>query len=197
MKTMKRSVCLCAAVALLSARTANAQVASPATEKFFVNVSFGGQLASRTLETTTTKTIYEEPATLTSALEISKGALVDLSVGYRVYGDVYAGLAISHFADSGDATYTASVPDPVVFGRPRASTGTVADLERTELSFNPNITWVMPLTDKLDISLGRRGDYSIEAGRRERLHGPGGNSERDPRRERREGNSSFATGITL
>ncbi len=154
MKTMKRSLVLCAGVTLLVANAAHAQVASPATEKFFVNVNFGGQLSSRTLETATTKTIYDEPATLASALEIGKGGLFDVGVGYRITGDIYVGLAISRFADSGDATYTASIPDPVVFGRPKTSTGTEPDLSRTEVSFNPNVTWVMPLTDKLDISVG-------------------------------------------
>ena len=83
MKTIKRTLWLCAGMALLAAKVAEAQVSSPATEKFFVNVNFGGQLASRTLSTTVSKTVYDEPATLTSAQLIKKGALVDLGAGYR------------------------------------------------------------------------------------------------------------------
>ncbi len=154
MKTMKRSLWLCAGVTLLVATGAHAQVAAPATEKFFVNVSFGGQLSSRTLETTTTKTIYDEPATLTSKLPVSKSALFDVSGGYRIFGDVYVGLAISRFADTGDAAYEASIPDPVVFGRPKKTTGAETGLHRTELSISPNLTWVTPLRDKIDISVG-------------------------------------------
>lgn len=154
MKTMKRSIWLCASVTLLFASVASAQVPAPAAEKFYLNVNGGAQVASRTLGTSVTKTVYDEPATVTSEQPIGKGGLFDVSVGYRVYGDIYVGLAVSRFADSSDAAYTASVPDPVVFNRFRQTTGVQTALDRTELSFNPNISWVTPLTDKLDVSLG-------------------------------------------
>jgi hypothetical protein len=154
MNTMARSLWLCTGVSLLVASAAQAQVATPATEKFFVNVNFGAQLVERTLESIVTETVYDETATMTSSLPIGRGPLFDVSGGYRVYGDVYVGVAISRFGHSGDGTYSASIPDPVVFGRPKTTSGTEAALSRTELSISPNVTWVMPLTDKFDISVG-------------------------------------------
>ena len=154
MKTMKRTACLCVGVALLAAKSADAQVPSPATEKFFVNVNFGGQLASRTLGATVTKTVYDEPATLTSTHPVGRGALVDFGAGYRVWGDVYVGIVVSRFSTSTDASYAASIPDPAVFNRPRSSTGSESALTRTEFAINPNVTWVTALTDKTDVAVG-------------------------------------------
>lgn len=175
MKTMKRTAWLCLAAVLVAAKAAHAQVPSPATEKAYLNVNFGGQLASRTLGTTTSKSIYDETATLTSTEDIKRAPLVDLSVGYRVWGDFYVGLNIWRASSSGDASYTASVPDPAVFNRPRTSNGTASGLSRTELAFSPNVSWVTAVTDKLDLSVGVGlsliqlkqelvGDFTVPAG---------------------------------
>jgi hypothetical protein len=154
MKTMKRPAWLCLAAMLVAVNVAHAQVPSPATEKLYLNVNFGGQLASRTLGTTVSKTVYDESATLTSTEDIKRAPLVDVSLGYRVWGDFYVGLNVWRASSSGDAAYTASVPDPAVFNRPKTSRGTASDLSRTELAFNPNVSWVTAVTDKLDLSVG-------------------------------------------
>ncbi len=154
MKTMKRTAWLCLAAVLVTVKAAHAQVPSPATEKAFLNVNFGGQLASRTLGTTASKIVHDETATLTSTEDIKRSPLVDFSVGYRVWGDFYVGLNIWRSSSSGDASYAASIPDPVVFNRLKASNGTASGLSRTELAFSPNVTWVTAVTDKLDLSVG-------------------------------------------
>ena len=111
-----RKVCgLVGLIALFAAPHASAQAPSPSTSKFFVFVDVGGQLQSRTLDMSSTQTVYEEQASLTASLPIGKGVVPDFGGGYRVWGNVFVGLTVSFFNDSGDAAYTASVPDPLFF----------------------------------------------------------------------------------
>lgn len=149
---------LVAAAALLAAATpAFAQAPSPATSKFFVNANVGGQLASRTFDTTVSKTVYEEPASLKATYPIGTGALFDVGAGYRVFGDVYVGLTISRFSNTSDATTDALIPDPVFFAptvQPKAVSGVAAGLKHSEVSIMPQIIWAYPLTGKLDLAAG-------------------------------------------
>ncbi len=146
---------LVAAAALLAAAApAFAQAPSPATTKFFVNANVGGQLASRTFDSAASRTVYEEPASLTASYPIGTGVLFDFGAGYRVFGDVYVGLTVATFSKTGNASLAASIPDPVVFDRPRAVSGSATELKHSEVSFMPQIIWAYPLTDKLDVAAG-------------------------------------------
>ncbi len=155
MRTMKVIGSVCAGIVLLMVPDdARAQAASPATQRVFVNINFGGQLAPRTVGTSVRKSVYGEEATLTSTQPVSRGALIDLGAGVRVYGDLYVGVSVSQFTDTADATYEASVPDPVVFDLPSRTTGTATGLGRTETAINPHVVFVLPLTDRADLALG-------------------------------------------
>ena len=147
---------LVAAAALLAAATpAFAQAPSPATTKFFVNANVGGQLASRTFDSSATKTVYEEPARLTASYPIGAGVLFDFGGGYRVFGDVYVGLTIASFSKTGDATTNSAVPDPIVFDKIKTGIlGTATGLKHSELSIMPQIIWAYPLNGKLDLAAG-------------------------------------------
>jgi hypothetical protein len=142
---------LASALSVVSAT--QAQTPQPATDKFFANVNVGGQLASRDIVSTATKTIYEETATLTSQQRVGRGAVIDFGGGYRVWGDIFAGLVISHFGNTGAASTEARVPDPIFFNRPRVITGSTPDLKRSEVNVAPHALWVTPLTDKLDLAI--------------------------------------------
>jgi len=156
-----RKVCgFVALIALFGAPYASAQAPSPSTSKFFVFVNVGGQLASRTLDMSSSQTVYEEPATLTASLPIGKGVVPDFGGGYRVWGNVFVGLTVSFFNDSGDAAYTASIPDPLFFGKAKTVTGTVTGLEHSEVAVLPELIYSRPVTDKLDV-VGKIGPAII------------------------------------
>ena len=138
---------------VLCAAAAQAQPPTPATEKFFVNVNIGGQLATRTVASSATKIIYDETATLVSTQPVARGAVIDFGGGYRVWGDVFAAIVVSRFGDTETASTTASIPDPLFFNRPKTVTGTTTDLKRSEVTIAPHAVWAMPLTDKFDVSL--------------------------------------------
>lgn len=137
----------------LCAGSAHAQSPTPSTEKFFASVNLGGQLSSRTLTSSTTQTIHFETASLVASQDVGRGALIDFGGGYRVWDDVFAGVVISRFGDSADASYSASIPHPAFFNNPRIVNGAANDLKRSEVAVSPHLIWTMPLTDKMDIAL--------------------------------------------
>ena len=101
MANVKYVLGLCAGLAI-SAVSAHAQTPTPSTEKFFLNVNVGGELATRTINAVARKTIYDETATLSSSQPIGRGAVVDFDGGYRVREDFFAGLLVSFFGKSSD-----------------------------------------------------------------------------------------------
>jgi len=138
---------------LCAATAARAQSPQPATEKFFVNVNFGGQLAERTLSASANRIIYEETATFDSTQTVDRGPVFDVAGGYRVWHDIFVGIGFSRFADTASASTSARIPDPIFFNRPRTVNGTAEDLKRTETGIYPHIVWTMPvLSDRLDVA---------------------------------------------
>ncbi|MQA31142.1 MAG: outer membrane beta-barrel protein [Luteitalea sp.] len=137
----------------VSAAPAAAQAPSPATEKFFVNVNFGAQLADRSIDAVVSDSVYEETATLASTTPVSGGALFDVSAGYRIWGDFFAALAVTSFGDTQHSDYIATVPHPTFFDRPLTTSGRIEDLKRREVGFHPQIVWAYPLTDRVDLAV--------------------------------------------
>jgi hypothetical protein len=151
MAHVKTVLGLCAGMALCAA-SVHAQSPAPSTEKFFLNVNLGGQLATRTLNETASKTVYQETATLSSTQAIGRGVVFDFNGGYRVREDFFAGLLVSTFSTSSSATTSASIPDPVFFNRPKTVTGSTTGLKRTEVAVAPHVTWSRTLTDNFDVN---------------------------------------------
>ena len=145
---------LAAGVLLAAAPAAKAQVPTPATEKFYLNVNFGAQFADRTTTSNVEKTVYDETASLVATQPIGSGLVFDVGGGYRVWEDVYVGLVVTRFSNTHQANYTATIPDPFFFGSFKTVNGLTDELKRTEVSINPHLLWVTPLTDKIDISIG-------------------------------------------
>ena len=151
MANVKNVLGLCVGMAL-SAASVHAQTPTPSTEKFFLNVNGGGELATRTINLATSKIVYDETSSMSSHQEIKRGPVFDFDGGYRVRSDFFAGLLVSSFSTTSDATTSTSVPDPVFFNRPKTVTGSTSGLKRTEVAIAPHITWARPLTDNFDVA---------------------------------------------
>jgi hypothetical protein len=158
MATRNTVIGLFAGAAILSSASATyAQAPAPATEKYFVNMNFGGQLADRATGTSVSKTVYDETATLVSTQPIGRGLVFDFGGGYRVWEDVYVALVVTRFSNTHSASYTATIPHPFFFSSivpPKTVTGITDELKRTEVGIDPHVLWVTPLTDKIDVSVG-------------------------------------------
>jgi hypothetical protein len=145
-----RTVCGFAALMTLCAAPAHAQRPLPSTSKYFASVNAGAQLAPRTLDVSTSRTVYDETGTLNASLPIGKGFIPDFAAGYRVFGNIFVGLGVSIFSDSGTATTIASVPDPFFYGLPKTVTGTQPDLKHTETQILPQLIYTRAISPTVD-----------------------------------------------
>ncbi len=149
MKTMKAGL-LCLAMCVAAAPSAEAQTTW--NDQGFFNASFGVQGGSSTLGTATTFDIYDEAATVSTSQEVGGGAFFDLSAGYKVWRNLAVGVGYSRTSSSDDATLAALIPDPVFFDQPRPVSAAVSDLGHTQNAIHLSATWVMPVTEELDVA---------------------------------------------
>ena len=142
------TLCLCAVPQFVSAQTMQW------TDKGYVTFNLGVQAGSDNLETTSTFTLYEEPGSLASTQKISGGAFFEIGAAYRVWGNnLLAGVSYTRTKSDADVAITGSIPDPVVFDRPRAVTASARDAEHAEGTIHLNAIWMMPVANKLDVGV--------------------------------------------
>ena len=135
--------------------TALAMSAPPAaaqtTKNIFLDINAGVQVASRTFVVDAFPIVYNETAILRTSQEVGSAGLFDVSAGYRVWRDLSIGLGFSYAGGSGDAAMTAAVPHPLFHDR-RVETMATMDAKRSEKAVHLQVTWTMPVTDKMDAS---------------------------------------------
>jgi hypothetical protein len=146
MKAGLLALCVCAG----AARPVAAQTMQW-TDKGFVTVNGGVQVGSHDLTTTQTFDLFDESATVTTSSKVKSGGLFDIGAGYRVWENVAVGLTYSFTSSSSDASITGSIPDPIRFDSPRPISASAGGLGHKENALHFNATWVMPVTDKIDV----------------------------------------------
>ena len=126
------ALCLCAAPSMVSAQTMQW------TDKGYVAVSGGAQVGSDDLNTSSTFTIYDESASVSSAQKVKGGGFFDIGGAYRVWGrNLLAGINYSHTASDTDVSVNASIPDPRVFDRPRTVSASQSGAKHKEKAGTP------------------------------------------------------------
>ena len=120
------------------------------TDQGFVNVNIGAQGGSSDLSTQSTFEIYGENASLATTQEAGGGGLFDFSAGYKVWRNLAVGFGYSRTGGDSDAAVAASVPDLDFFDRSRPVSG-IASGKHKENAFHLQGTWIMPVTDKIDV----------------------------------------------
>jgi hypothetical protein len=148
---MIKPACFAFAAALVIAAPAQAQMTW--TDRGFLNVNFGLQEVSRTLNAESTFDLYGEQGTLATSQPIDGGALFDIGAGYKVWQNLAVGLSYSRVQSDADIAIAAGVPDPNFFDRPRAVTGSASNAEHSEHAVHLQGTWMVPVTDKVDVGL--------------------------------------------
>jgi hypothetical protein len=136
---------------LLAAPNARAQMQW--TDKLFVNVNAGYQVAS-TDEFTSTSTfeVYEEPASLTATQKVKSGPVFDASAGYRLWKNLAVGIGFTRFSSDSDVAVNARVPHPLFFDQPRVATISAPGAKHTEVATHVQATWFWPYSDKIDFA---------------------------------------------
>ena len=144
---------LMAGLAMAVASEAQAQTRPAPASAGFVNISVAAQLQTRNLGTTSTFTLYDEKATLTTSQPIEKGVVFDVSGGYRVWHGVAIGAGYSSFSTTSTASVVATIPHPLYFDQPKTTTTTATDLEHTERGVHLQAVWFVPVNEKIDVAL--------------------------------------------
>ena len=137
----------------LCAAATPAQAQMQWTDKAFFNVNAGLQIGSQDLAVTTPFELYQETGSVASTLDVKGGGLFDISAGYKVWRNLAIGIGYSWTDSKTDAAITALVPDPGVFDAPRTLTSSASDVQHSEHAFNITGTWMIPVTDKVDVGL--------------------------------------------
>lgn len=137
---------------LFGATDAAAQVGQPWTERFYFNLNGGFESSSASgLEDARTFRIYDEDGSLTASQNVDSGALIDFSVGARVWRNVTAGIGFHSGSNSSDGVFSGNIPNPLFFNRPRSFAGGISDLDRTESAVHLQFGYMLRLTDKIDV----------------------------------------------
>ena len=124
------------------------------TDKGFVTLNLGVQSGSHDLNTSSTFTIYDETATVTSSQNVKGGGFFDIGGAYRVWGqNLLAGVSVSHVTSDADVAITGSIPDPLVFDAPRTVNTTQSDAGHAETAIHIDAIWMIPVANKLDVGV--------------------------------------------
>jgi hypothetical protein len=146
-------VTLTAGMVATGAASAFAQGEDYPVKTGFVAVYGGAQPQRRTVTATESLPLYDETATITSILHVRNAGVVEFAGGARVRGPLVAGARFSMFGRPGTSTVSASIPDPVIYNRPRTVVTDAADLKHTERGLHLYGMWFTPITDKIDLGL--------------------------------------------
>ena len=140
--------CLCAAPQIASAQTMQW------TDKGYVTVNVGVQVGSDNLDTSSSFSLYDETATVTSTQRVKSGAFFEVGGAYRVWGrNLLAGVTFSRTSSDSNVALAASIPDPVFFDRPRTVTATQSGAGHSENVIHLNAIWMMPVANKIDVGI--------------------------------------------
>jgi hypothetical protein len=147
-KAVVLTLCLSAAPRLVSAQTMQW------TDKGYISVNGGGQVGSDTIATSSTFTLYDENATVSTSQKASGGGLFDIGGAYRVWGhNLLAGVSYTHTGSTSDVAVSATLPHPFFFDQPRTVTSTQSGAKHSEDVVHINAIWMMPIAQKLDIGI--------------------------------------------
>jgi hypothetical protein len=121
--------------------------------KGFLNIDAGAQPQRQTITASSSFPLYDETATVTVAQRIRNGAVFDISGGVRIGHNLAAGIGVSQFGRTGTGTVLASIPNPRFYDQPLPVAINAGDLEHTERAIHGRITWFVPVTDTIDVSV--------------------------------------------
>jgi hypothetical protein len=141
-------VCLCAAPRVVSAQTMQW------TDKGYVTVNGGGQAGSHTLDSSSSFPLYDETATVNTSQKVKGGGLFEIGGAYRVWGkNLLAGVSFTHTSSNSDVSLNASIPDPVVFDKPRTVTSSQGGAKHSENTVHLDAIWMIPVANKIDVGV--------------------------------------------
>jgi len=139
------------AIGAVGVRQARAQ--DEIVSKGFLNIDAGAQPQRQNITATNSFPLYDETANVTVSQHIRNGAVFDVSGGVRIAHNLAAGVGFSQFGRSGSGLVSASIPSPRFFDQPLIVVRNATDLDHTERAIHGRITWFVPVTKSIDVSV--------------------------------------------
>jgi len=133
------------------ASQASAQIGQPWTDRGYFHLNVGFESSSGTLSDSTPFVLYAEPGNKRVDQNVDSGALFDFAIGSRVWENVSVGIGYHRGANTSEANATASVPNPVIFGQPRAVAISTGDLDRRVRAIHIQVGYMLPLSEELSV----------------------------------------------
>ena len=152
------------ALGLVAAGPAEAQM-QPWEDNGYGSINFSYQGGDRVFQERLSDTVFGEEATYAVDHASSGGGQFDIGAGVRMWRNLAAAVAVTSLSTSDGAAITGSIPHPLFFNRPRSSNFARADLEYKELGVHIQAAWVMPLNEKIRVTVaGGPSFFSVDQG---------------------------------
>lgn len=146
-----RTLAAMVVIGLLTGAAQEAAAQGAWDDRGYINIGFGVESGSSTVNGSRSRTVYDEPAQIASTANWTSGSLFDVGAGFRVWRNFSAGIAYHQESNTASAEVSGSVPHPIFFSRPRSFLHTEQGLERKEQATHLVLGWMVPLTSKIDV----------------------------------------------
>ena len=138
------------AVLVILPHIASAQSAGP---RWQIGVKGGVQTGGRALGDHFEFEQNVETGTTDVRYPVKSGALVDGSLGIRLFRHIGFGVAVSRMSSNGTAHVDAAIPHPLVFNQLRQVSGDVSNVTRTATSIHLDVLVTTALSERLGLQL--------------------------------------------
>ena len=155
---MRRFFTTLALTLSIGAGSAAAQTQTPAgvpppVGRFTVFLNGGFQVAGQDVSRTATFDLYDEEARIDFQQDdVEGGGYLEVVGSYRFGERLGAGLSYMHVTSSSDSTANGSIPHPLIFDQFRTFSVSADGLEHKEDIVHLFATWLMPVTEKVDVT---------------------------------------------
>ncbi len=124
-----------------------------ATGRYLVSVGGGAQSSSRAFADTAWFPMNDETTTYHAFYSTPRASALDASIGLRLASSFVFGIAYWRSSPIPAASITASVPHPLAYNSPRPASASGVGSTRAENDFHFQLTWLMPVTRRADLSI--------------------------------------------
>lgn len=144
------------ALLLVLVGTAGAPDALAQTAAWGTNgyISFNGFYETRasSIETTTTPTINQEAANITTTATLKRGPLFDVTVGGRIKGNLGIGFGFAYYERNALGHVVGDVPHPFYFNQPRRLDASLP-LDHKNFAVHMHAMWLLPISPSFQMAL--------------------------------------------
>jgi hypothetical protein len=148
------------AVVALAATPVQAQkpvAAAPApgawTGTGFITADAGAQLTKSSYTSSVSFPLNGETATMTTSSSPKTAPAILVRAGVRVWKNLALGVGVTAVSSTPALDVTATLPHPFFFNTQRTVAGRVTGLERREVMAALELSWMVPISRRLDMSL--------------------------------------------